>query len=154
MERISKALSLVAGYADSAGVELVQRAYNLSTPSSLPGIEPPLSKKNNHAAAAAIILAELEARAESVAAALLVDCQNNIPLDSVQEQLGERVSSLVDGVQQMRQLPYLSSLNKHTWTGRERSELYHAFVAALDDPQVILIELAHQLNKLRHLYSA
>jgi len=150
--QIKEVLKLVAGYAGSSGVELVQAAYTLvaascQTPS--PPLPIPLL---DQAIAAAQILAELETKAESVAAALLVDLSPDAcPPAAIQEQAGEQVSQLVEGVRRMRKSPYLSGLNKLNWSDKEHSELYHAFVDALEDTQFILIELAHQLNKLRRL---
>ncbi len=152
MAQIEAMAQLVADYSGAAGADLVRRAYELcsasctgvSVASPIPLLE--------QALAAAQDLAELENRAEGVAAALLVDLPpDDCPSKTIRRSVGKKVARLVDGVRQMRERPYLSSLDRHAWSERERTELYNAFVSSLKDPQVILIELAHQMSRLRNV---
>ena len=151
-EKIDDLLELVGQYADPQSVALVERSIALA--------ESVLAKASishprivrNQAIAAAKILAELHVRVESVVAALLVEVPADLcSPEQIIECAGQEVNQLVAGVHEMRALPYLSSENKLSWSEKKRSELYHAFVASLDTPQLILIELAHQLYKLRRL---
>jgi GTP pyrophosphokinase len=148
--KIKEILELVTGYAGSGKAELVQKAYALLTATlpaeSSPGPIPPLEK----AVEAAGVLANLESRSESVAAALLVDCpEHGCATDLIEEQVGEGVARLVAGVRRMRNSPYLASLDNRSRSNRARSEIYYAFVDALEDPQLVLIGLAHQLSRIR-----
>lgn len=150
--KIKEILELVTGYAGSDRAELVQKAYALLTASlaaeNPPGPIPPLEK----AAAAAGVLANLESGSESVAAALLVDCPDHAcATDLIEEEVGEGVARLVAGVRRMRNSPYLASLSNRSRSHRTRSEIYYAFVDAVEDPQLVLIELAHQLSRIRRV---
>ncbi len=150
MSDASQLLELVHAYAGANGVERVNAALALAA--SLP--DETLDSADSHpmgqAIAAATILARLETRLECVAAALLVTWgQDACPAALIQKSVGPEVSRLVEGVRQIREGAYLRSLGKKNLSDRKRSELYHAFVETLEDPQFILIELAHQLNKLR-----
>ncbi len=147
MSEIASTLELVGRYAGSDSLELVSAAYEL-----LVAVLPVQGRTVANGVAAATILAELEARAEGIAASLLVDCaESTCPMSSVQEELGEHVVRLVLGVRKLRDSPYLSSPNKLGWSRKEQFELYHAFVSTMDDPQCLLIELAHQLAALRDM---
>ncbi len=147
MSALQPTLEQVSQYANADSATLISAAFDLLVRACQS--HPHLVKDGT---AAAGILAEVEARTESVAASLLVDCpDSDCPLGTIQEELGEEVSRLVLGVRQLRESPYLSSQNKRGWSSKEHFELYHAFVASLDDPQCLLIELAHQLAKLRNL---
>jgi len=150
--KIKEILELVTGYAGSGKAELVQKAYALLTATlpaeSSPGPIPPLEK----AVEAAGVLADLESRSESVAAALLIDCpEHGCATDLIEEQVGEGVARLVAGVRRMRSSPYLASLDNRSRSNRARSEIYYAFVDALEDPQLVLIGLAHQLSRIRRV---
>ena len=147
MASVDLLLELVRRYADGSALERVQAAHDLlitACPSQIRLVE--------RGVGAAQILAQLEARVECIIAALLVDIpEEACPQIDIQEQMGEIVVKLVAGVQSMRRFPYLDSQNKRGWSHKEHFELYHAFVASLEDPQWVLIELARQLDDLRHL---
>jgi RelA/SpoT family (p)ppGpp synthetase len=147
MSTLESTLEQVTIYADADSVELVSAAFDLL-------IQAGRSQAHliENSSAVASIMAEVEARAESVAASLLVDCPDlDCPIIAIQETLGDDVARLVLGVRKLRDSPYLSSQNKRGWSSKEHFELYHAFVASLEDPQCLLIELAHQLARLRNL---
>lgn len=140
-------LEQVGRYANADSAELISAAYGLLVKACRS--HPHLVESNSEAAS---VLAEVEARAESVAASLLIDCPDaDCPIATIQEELGEEAARLVLGVRKLRDSPYLSSQNKRGWSSKEHFELYHAFVASLEDPQCLLIELAHQLARLRNL---
>ncbi len=153
---IADLVAALAVYAGPAGAELVQKAY-LHSGRCIQASNGGHSKtaayaQLNQALAAAEILVELGAKAESVAAALLANLPRELcPAEVIQEHIGEAVAQLVDDVLRMRQIPYLSTANRLAWSEKQRADLYRAFVAALDSPHPILIELAFQLNKLRNL---
>jgi GTP pyrophosphokinase len=72
-------------------------------------------------------------------------------MDLIEEEVGEGVTRLVAGVRRMRNSPYLAGLSNRSRSNRARSEIYYAFVDALEDPQLVLIELAHQLSRIRQV---
>jgi GTP pyrophosphokinase len=147
MVSIESLLNMVGEYASSAGLDVIRTAYSLLVSKCKPN-----EQMIARGLAVGEILAGLEAKAESVAAALLVDIpQEECDHAEIREAVGDIVADLVAGVQTMRQFPYLDSSNKRVWSSKEHFELYHAFVGSLEDPQWVLIEVAVQLGKLRDL---
>ncbi len=147
MIEIESLLQLVGEYAPSGGLEVIEASYKF--------LVTHCEQKEQLIARgleAGEILARLEARTESVAAALLVDVpEESCSHAEIGETVGDAVLKLVAGVQTMRQFPYLDSRNKRAWSSKEHFELYHAFVGSLEDPQWVLIEIVVQLVKLKNL---
>lgn len=124
-----------------------------------------------HCAAVAIILAELRAPSEIVAAALLHDTVEDTPLtlEDIRLEFGENIARLVDGVTKMTQLPRVSRGGESDTTGPAREEiltveqadrrkremsnenLRKTLLAVGDDPRVVLIKLADRLHNMRTL---
>ena len=145
-------LNRLRAYAGLDEVEQVQTAYRLATRACSTESSSHARVDMEAALGAALILAELEASVESVVAALLVNLDDELcDLVHVNQEISEPISDLVAAVRRLRRAPYLSSENKQTWSDRQRAELYHAFVSTLESPLPILIELAFQLYRLRHL---
>jgi RelA/SpoT family (p)ppGpp synthetase len=134
-------------YADADSLALISAAHDMLVTACASQ-----ARLIENSIAAAAIMADVEARAESVAACLLVDCPDpDFPIGTIQTELGDEIARLILGARKLRDSPYLSSQNKRGWSNKEHFELYHAFVASLEDPQCLLIELAHQLARLRNL---
>ncbi len=136
----------------------------------------------NHCLAVAQILAELRVPPEVMAAGLLHDTveDTNLTLDNIQEDFGDTIASLVDGVTKLTNLPRVSrddqhaeknitgdvspktageiqtkSDNKTNSLGRRpdmtSETLRKTFLAMGDDVRVVLIKLADRLHNMRTL---
>jgi GTP pyrophosphokinase len=152
VNQVDEILNRLRAYTGLDEAEQVQKAFRLARQACNTKSSIHTRVDMADALGAAYILAELEASVESVAAAFLVnlDDEQCNPV-SISQEISEAVSDLVVAVRRLRHAPYLSSENKQTWSDRQRAELYHAFVSTLEGPLPILIELAFQLYKLRHL---
>ncbi len=160
-----------------ADKELVQRAYRVAEEAHR------AQKRNsgepyiNHCIAVASILADLRVPPEVVAAGLLHDTveDTNITLDDIRRDFGEVVTSLVDGVTKLANLPRVSSngleqadgtistsenkdlelLKTPKNLGRRpdlaSETLRKTFLAMGDDVRVVLIKLADRLHNMRTL---
>lgn len=98
-----------------------------------------------HPIATALILAEIEADAETLIAALLHDTveDTNADVELLTELFGEDVANLVDGV---------TKLNKYNYTSKEefQAENFRKMLIAISaDPRVLFIKLADRLHNMR-----
>ncbi len=157
--------------------EMIQRAYRVAEEAHR------AQKRNsgepyiNHCIAVASILADLRVPPEVVAAGLLHDTVEDtaITLDDIRRDFGEIVTSLVDGVTKLANLPRVSSddhdqvdstsssseikdlelLKTPKNIGRRpdlaSETLRKTFLAMGDDVRVVLIKLADRLHNMRTL---
>ncbi len=120
----------------------------------------------NHCVAVASILAEMRMPAEVVAAGLLHDTveDTHLTLKDIQEQFGDSVTRLVDGVTKLESLPRVSrsgfdndesEQSPEQVSRRKRQMAIEAmrktFLAMNDDVRVVLIKLADRLHNMRTL---
>ena len=103
-------LERVAGYLPGLDTEVLRRAYALSAQAHegqrrLTG-EPFIT----HPLSVALLLTELEMDAPTLAAALLHDVveDTGISLSQLEEQFGEEIAGLVDGVTKLRRVQFTS----------------------------------------------
>lgn len=137
-----------------ANVELIERALRLAIAAHEGEQRRSGEPYVFHPIETATILTEIRLDAETVVGALLHDVveDSGISLETIQEQFGQRVATLVDGVTKLSRLP---------WTGddeppaREREaqaeSLRKMFLAMADDIGVVLIKLADRLHNMRTL---
>jgi guanosine-3',5'-bis(diphosphate) 3'-pyrophosphohydrolase len=104
-----------------------------------------------HPVQTAMILAELQLDAASLAAALLHDVPENcdIPVEKIKDRFGLEISSLVDGV---------TKLGKVSWQAAgtaprevQAENLRKMLVAMAEDLRVVFIKLADRLHNMRTL---
>jgi len=141
-------------------IALVEDAYNYANEahegqmrkSGDPYIEHPLQT--------ALILAELELDASSLAAALLHDVPENcgIPVSEIEEKFGAEVAKLVDASTKLGriswQTPEEAEQRGITTTGEGQAEnLRKMLVAMAEDLRVVFIKLADRLHNMRTLYA-
>ncbi|MFA5001199.1 MAG: RelA/SpoT family protein [Candidatus Paceibacterota bacterium] len=94
----------------------------------------------------AIILAEFQADAETIAAGLLHDTieDTHITLVDIEKEFGQQIAFMVEGVTKLGQLKYRG--------GKRHSEsLRKLFVAMAEDIRIIMIRLADRLHNVRTL---
>jgi GTP pyrophosphokinase len=109
-----------------------------------------------HSLAVADILASLRLDYESIVAAILHDVVEDTPvtLEDVEQQFGEGVAGLVDGVTKMKMIHGMrdapeSERREHAHTESLRKML----LAMAEDVRVVLIKLADRLHNMRTLES-
>jgi GTP pyrophosphokinase len=108
-----------------------------------------------HSLSVANILAELRLDHETIAAALLHDVLEDTPITykDIEEEFGESVAKLVDGVTKMGQIQEYRGLSKKSKKERAQAEsLRKMFLAMVDDVRVVLIKLADRTHNMRTLY--
>ena len=130
----------------------------------------------SHCVAVAQILAEIKIPAIVISAALLHDTveDTNISLTEIKDKFGAEVSTLVDGVTKLSNLPRISRADQHPNNKNEKSDasdenleittqiksrrqdlktetLRKTLMAMGDDVRVVLIKLADRLHNMRTL---
>ena len=147
-------------YLPPSKIAIVERAYEFASrahegqmrKSGDPYIEHPLQT--------ALILAELELDANSLAAALLHDVTENcdIPTSEIEAQFGSEVAKLVNAATKLGKIswqePEETARRGSTTTGSVQAEnLRRMLVAMAEDLRVVFIKLADRLHNMRTLYA-
>jgi GTP pyrophosphokinase len=149
-EDLSEVLRRVARYCSGEDVARVQSAYDFAAQAH--ASSPPRRTGHpyiSHPLAVAEILTEIEADPTTVIAGLLHDTieDTDVTIEQIEEQFGEPVAKLVDGVTK------LSRLSFHTREERQAGNLRKMFLAMAQDIRVILIKFADRLHNMRTLYA-
>ncbi|MGD9714194.1 MAG: bifunctional (p)ppGpp synthetase/guanosine-3',5'-bis(diphosphate) 3'-pyrophosphohydrolase, partial [Thermomicrobiales bacterium] len=109
-----------------------------------------------HPIAVAEILARIQLDTETIAGALLHDVVEDTPvtLEQIEEEFGQRVVRLVDGVSKLGRIPWTGD-DAESRGSREKTHqaenLRKMFLAMVDDIGVVLIKLADRLHNMRTL---
>ncbi|MFC1870304.1 RelA/SpoT family protein [Chloroflexota bacterium] len=105
-----------------------------------------------HPLQTALILAELQLDASSLAAALLHDVSENcgIPISEIDAKFGPEVAKLVDGVTKLGKLS-LPTLEAVAVSASHVDNLRKMLVAMAEDLRVVFIKLADRLHNMRTL---
>ncbi|MBN1863175.1 MAG: bifunctional (p)ppGpp synthetase/guanosine-3',5'-bis(diphosphate) 3'-pyrophosphohydrolase [Dehalococcoidales bacterium] len=138
-------------YLPADKIAVIESAYDFalkahegqSRASGEPYIEHPLQT--------ALILAELQLDANSIAAALLHDIPENcgIPVTDIQAAFGDEVAKLVDGVTKLGKLSLPGEAVAAT--SNQVENLRKMLVAMAEDLRVVFIKLADRLHNMRTL---
>jgi guanosine-3',5'-bis(diphosphate) 3'-pyrophosphohydrolase len=170
---LSRLLEQLPSTYSLADRELVQRAYAVAEEAHRGQKRISGEPYINHCLAVAQILAELRVPPEVLAAGLLHDTveDTTVTLDKIQQDFGDAVASLVDGVTKLTNLPRVSREDEladarttgNDSMGRGKSvilgrradmaseTLRKTFLAMGDDVRVVLIKLADRLHNMRTL---
>lgn len=107
-----------------------------------------------HSLAVASMLAELRLDPPTIAAGLLHDVVEDslVSVEDLEQQFGEEVASLVDGVTKLGEIE-LSKMGRLSFDERESENLRKMFLAMFRDVRVVLIKLADRLHNMRTLSS-
>jgi len=104
-----------------------------------------------HPLQTAVILAELQMDASTLAAALLHDIPEDtgVPIEEISEKFGAEIASLVDGVTKLGKVSLATSGTVTSATQAEN--LRKMLVAMAEDLRVVFIKLADRLHNMRTL---
>ena len=137
-------------YPDLEDWALVEKAYTFSVEAHSGQLRESGESYITHPLGVSLILTELELDLVTIVAGLLHDVVEDTPvtLDQIQEEFGEEVAALVDGVTKLSRLDFTSKEEQQAETLRKM------FIAMAQDIRVVLIKLAdrtHNLRTLRYL---
>ncbi|MCR5612003.1 MAG: bifunctional (p)ppGpp synthetase/guanosine-3',5'-bis(diphosphate) 3'-pyrophosphohydrolase [Clostridiales bacterium] len=105
-----------------------------------------------HPEAVAILLANMDMDAETVAAGLLHDVVEDgldITVDKIKESFGEDIALMVDGVTKLTKTGHTSDLESRE--ERQAENLRKMYLAMANDVRVVIIKLADRLHNMRTL---
>jgi GTP diphosphokinase / guanosine-3',5'-bis(diphosphate) 3'-diphosphatase len=140
-------LKKVRAYRPNDDLEIIRRAYDFSLQhhkgQSRASGEPFLS----HLLAVAGVLAEMKLDPAAIAAGLLHDCveDTSVTIESIQEQFGEQVARIVEGVTKINKIDFASQEE------RQAENVRKMILAMVEDIRVVLIKLADRLHNMRTL---
>lgn len=137
-------------YAPDADVDLVRRAYEMAVRAHAGQMRASGESYVSHPSAVADILADLHLDATTVAAALLHDVPEDTPLtlEDVQNEFGDEVAKLVDGVTKLERIRRLSRSRQGALAEVQAENVRKILLATADDIRVIMIKLADRLHNM------
>ena len=137
-------------YAPDADVDLVRRAYEMAVRAHGSQMRASGESYVSHPSAVADILADLHLDATTVAAALLHDVAEDTPLtlEDVQNEFGDEVAKLVDGVTKLERIRRLSRSRQGALAEVQAENVRKILLATADDIRVIMIKLADRLHNM------
>lgn len=147
-ELYDRLIKTVKKYRPDTDISLIEKAYKVASKAH----EGQLRKSGEpyiiHPLSVAIILAELEADRETIAAGLLHDVVEDTALteEDLTNEFGAEVALLVDGVTKLTKLNYSTDKIEV-----QAENLRKMFLAMAKDIRVIIIKLADRLHNMRTL---
>ncbi|MFC2067378.1 RelA/SpoT family protein [Chloroflexota bacterium] len=147
----SKLLKKAQEYLPPEKVALIKDAYNFASEAHQGQVRKSGEPYLEHPFQTAVILAELQLDASSLAAALLhdipEDCQ--LPISAIEARFGSEISKLVDGTTKLGKV----SLSTPETVARETQaeNMRKMMVAMAEDLRVVFIKLADRLHNMRTL---
>lgn len=137
----------IEGYNPSADLDLVAKAYDFAALAHTGQFRISGDPYIQHPLGVASILAELELDVITIAASLLHDVveDTQFTLEDIEENFGDEIALLVDGVTKLSRIEYKSKEEQQV------ENLRKMFFAMAKDIRVILIKLADRLHNLRTL---
>lgn len=142
-------IELIKKYNPNADFDMIERAYEIADKAHTNQVRFSGEPYITHPYQVAVILAELEQDAQSIAAGLLHDVieDTETSLDEIRKQFGDEVALLVEGVTKLEKIPYTSKEQQQI------ENLRKMFLAMAKDIRVIIIKLADRLHNMRTLKS-
>ncbi|MFH1652063.1 MAG: bifunctional (p)ppGpp synthetase/guanosine-3',5'-bis(diphosphate) 3'-pyrophosphohydrolase [Chloroflexota bacterium] len=142
---------IVQGYLPSGKISLLESAYRFAAEAHHGQLRKSGEPFLEHPVKTAIILAELQLDASSLAAALLHDIPEDcgISIADIKARFGDEVAMLVDGVTKLGKVPLATP---GAVPGSVQAEnLRKMLVAMAEDLRVVFIKLADRLHNMRTL---
>ena len=132
-------------------IALVEDAYNFASKAHQGQVRKSGDPYLEHPLQTALILAELQLDASSLAAALLHDVSENcgIPISDIEARFGSEVGMLVDGVTRLGKLSWQAP--NAAIREAQAENLRKMLVAMAKDLRVVFIKLADRLHNMRTL---
>jgi guanosine-3',5'-bis(diphosphate) 3'-pyrophosphohydrolase len=142
-------------YLPSTGVALVERALEFASRCHQGQFRRSGDPAITHPLHTAYSMAELQLDAETVAAALLHDVQEDCGVSNqeLRQLFGEGVASLVEGVTKLGQIPWETLEDRAAGERMQTENLRKMFLAMARDLRVVLIKLADRLHNMLTLYA-
>jgi guanosine-3',5'-bis(diphosphate) 3'-pyrophosphohydrolase len=142
-------------YLPSTGVALVERALEFASRCHQGQFRRSGDPAITHPLHTAYSMAELQLDAETVAAALLHDVQEDCGVSNqeLRQLFGEGVASLVEGVTKLGQIPWETLEDRAAGERMQAENLRKMFLAMARDLRVVLIKLADRLHNMLTLYA-
>lgn len=142
-----KIIENIKKYDASADAELIEKAYNYAKDSHMGQKRISGEPYIIHPVEVALILTEIEMDTPTICAALLHDVieDTNISYFNVEEEFGEEVALMVDGVTKLSKIEFKSKQDA------QAENLRKMLLAMAKDIRVIIIKLADRLHNMRTL---
>ncbi len=138
--------------------DLIQRAYAVAEQAHAGQVRKSGEPYIQHPLAVASLLTDIGMDSGTIAAGLMHDVieDSDIDLDSIQEEFGPQVASLVDGVTKLErieqdQIDRFSQTSEELRGEQESESLRKMFLAMAKDIRVVIIKLADRLHNMRTL---
>lgn len=144
---LQELLSKIKEYYPEADVEKITKAYYFTKNAHEGQFRNSGEKYYTHPVSVAMILCELNMDDQTIIAALLHDVleDTDITYDTLVEEFGEEVATLVDGVTKLKKLKYKSKQES------QAENLRKMVLAMAKDIRVIIIKFADRLHNMRTL---
>lgn len=135
-------------YEANPDVELITRAYGFAEAAHVGEKRRGEVEFIKHPLAVTLLLADIQAGGETLAAALLHDVleHTNLTKEDLAEEFGEAIANLVDGVSVIQQVSQKVGEEKRT-----EENLQKLLLATARDPRVLLIRMAEEVDNLKNL---
>lgn len=143
-------------YEANPDVELITRAYEFAEAAHVGEKRRSGLEFIKHPLAVTLLLADIQAGGETLAAALLHDVleHTNLTKEDLAEEFGEAIADLVDGVSVIQRVSQKVGEDPSTpLRTRKRTEenLQKLLLATARDPRVLLIRMAEEVDNLKNL---
>ncbi len=144
-------LETASQYLPPEKVALVEDAYKFASEKHKGQVRKSGEPYLEHPLQTALILAELQLDAASLAAALLHDIPEDcgLPVADIEARFGPEVATLVDGTTKLGKVPFTASVGIASESQAEN--LRKMLVAMAEDLRVVFIKLADRLHNMRTL---
>ena len=146
---LKRLIESLEAYMPAEQVEQVMRAYEFSATAHRGQTRLSGDPFISHPLAVAQILADMHMDSQAIAAAILHDVieDTETPVSELEEQFGNEIATLVDGVSKLHQMHFTSRAEAQAESFRKM------MLAMIEDIRVILVKLADRLHNMKTMDS-